>query len=130
MQVIAPLEDSLTPLCSTFPPTRTLTLSYASAASLPFAPPRGVARGIGWPDWGLGIRGVNDRLSLWLLEALAGIEDSARLSETVNGSRIRGIVALDFYKDPDSQCVSSTICELLATMVMLGLTAKTSDWTR
>ncbi|KAJ3815396.1 PLC-like phosphodiesterase [Lentinula aff. lateritia] len=49
----------------------TLSLVYTSAASFPFAAPRPVAQGFGWPNWGFGVEGVNSRLGRWVLDALS-----------------------------------------------------------
>lgn len=69
-----------------FEETRPLTISYLSAAAIPLAPPQLLAKGLGWPSIGLGIEGLNSRLTRWLLELM------------YEGKRIRGIVPIDFYR--------------------------------
>jgi hypothetical protein len=79
-----------------------LTLSFSSAGSIPFALPSFVAKGFGWPNWGLGYRGVNELLRDWLLDRLEaqarGRDSNARPSSTGGGERIRGIVPMDYYR--------------------------------
>jgi len=45
-----------------------------------------MAKGFGWPSWGLGIEGINSRLLGWLLWCLR------------DGRRVRGVVPMDFYR--------------------------------
>lgn len=94
-----------------------------SAASIPFALPPVIARGFGWPKWGLGFEGVNDRVGKWLLGQLSSNNanrrrnsfdddplgctctlskaDDARLAACTDaGPRIRGWVLMDYYEDP------------------------------
>lgn len=78
---------------SQLPVSSNLTLSFASAASIPFALPPLVANGFGWPRWGLGMTGVNQRLKDWLLDCLnVQGEDGDELGV------LRGIVPMDFYR--------------------------------
>ncbi|GHJ87374.1 hypothetical protein NliqN6_3776 [Naganishia liquefaciens] len=72
-------------------PPPALTLSFASAASLPLAPPPLVAHGFGLPSWGLGVRGVNARLREWMLDRLATGQQAPE------EGRLRGIVPVDYY---------------------------------
>ena len=102
-------------------PIPTLSISFTSAASLPLALPPVIARGFGWPKWGLGFEGVNDRVGQWLLFQLSSNNaicqrnlvdrehhkctlteaDNAMLtSRTDPGPRIRGWVLMDYYEDP------------------------------
>ncbi|KAF8556928.1 PLC-like phosphodiesterase [Imleria badia] len=86
-------------------PMPTLSISFTSAASLPLALPPVIARGFGWPNWGLGFEGVNDRVGKWLLAQLsldkASRQHDAKLaSRTDPGPRIRGWVLMDYYEDP------------------------------
>ena len=74
------------------PPMPSLAITYFSASSFPLAPPPTIARGFGWPKWGLGIEGVNARLGKWLLE---------QFSQKREDARIRGWAFLDFYAEPD-----------------------------
>lgn len=48
-------------------PSEALSISFFSAASIPLALPPIVARGLGWPQWGFGFKGVNERAGQWLL---------------------------------------------------------------
>lgn len=94
-------------LVSPFAPTAqpTLPISYFSAASFPLAPPSVVAKGFGWPAWGLGVEGVNSKLGVWLLDKLAGHPvDAEKQSQTVpEEPRIRGWTFLDYYSDSDAE---------------------------
>ncbi|KAJ3893919.1 PLC-like phosphodiesterase [Lentinula edodes] len=63
----------------------TLSLVYTSAASFPFAAPRPVAEGFGWPNWGFGVEGVNSRLGKWVLDALSS---SLGRTQTQSGSNL------------------------------------------
>ena len=67
-----------------------LPLTYFSAASFPLAFPTVIARGFGWPEWGMGVEGVNSRLGRWLLEEM----------DREEGRRIGGWVLLDFCDEP------------------------------
>lgn len=53
-------------------PVPPLKISYFSAAAFPLSLPTMIARGVGWPSWGLGVEGVNVRVGRWLLSLLAG----------------------------------------------------------
>ncbi|KAF8638863.1 hypothetical protein AX17_001919 [Amanita inopinata Kibby_2008] len=79
-----------------------LPVSYFSAASFPLAFPTMIARGFGWPRWGVGVEGVNSRLGKWLLEQLAkGINDEdCELKPSFARCIIRGWAFLDFYAQP------------------------------
>ena len=68
-----------------------LNISFFSAASFPLAFPPTIARGFGWPKWGLGVEGVNGRLGKWLLDRFA--QDGER-------ARIRGWAFMDYYAEP------------------------------
>ncbi|KAJ9105094.1 hypothetical protein QFC20_004380 [Naganishia adeliensis] len=74
-----------------------LTLSFASAASIPLAVPPLIANGLGFPRWGMGFRGVNARLRDWLLDRLEALEGENEEKEDAGGL-LRGIVPMDFYK--------------------------------
>lgn len=84
------------------PPASNLTISFSSAASIPLAVPPLIANGFGWPRWGLGFRGVNDRLKDWLLDRLerAGRLRDQRADKEVQDElgMLRGIIPMDFYK--------------------------------
>lgn len=64
-------EVLLPPTC----PQPTLSITYFSAASFPFALPPTIACGFGWPALGLGVEGVNIRVGRWLLDILTGTEE-------------------------------------------------------
>lgn len=74
-----------------------LTLSFASAASIPLAVPPLIANGLGFPRWGMGFRGVNARLRDWLLDRLEALEGENGEKEDAGGL-LRGTVPMDFYK--------------------------------
>lgn len=65
-----------------------------------------IAKGFGWPEWGLGIEGINSRLEGWLISRL------------MDGKTIRGIVPMDFYREAGSGNAGA-VCELLVLMNML-----------
>lgn len=84
-----------------------------SAASIPFALPPVISRGFGWPKWGLGFEGVNDRVGKWLLDQLGSNNANRRRDSPddeytlrrggdawMAGPRIRGWVLMDYYGDP------------------------------
>ena len=98
----------------------TLAVTYFSAAFFPLALPPVIAKGFGWPAWGLGVEGVNSKLGTWLLDKLAGAEaDTAERGEEalVGGenlkrlstqtasvseeSRLRGWTLLDYYSESE-----------------------------
>ncbi|KAF9484915.1 PLC-like phosphodiesterase [Pholiota conissans] len=95
------------------PPTNTqqplLPITYFSAASFPLAFPPTIAKGFGWPKWGIGIEGVNSRLGKWLLDQLGGTSDAngkgmKEDKEKVSAAeepRIRGWTFLDYYAEPE-----------------------------
>ncbi|RSH92629.1 hypothetical protein EHS25_008074 [Saitozyma podzolica] len=64
----------------------TFTLSFSSASYFPLSCPTTIAKGFGWPSWGLGIEGMNSRLTRWLLERV------------VQGEKVRACVPMDFYR--------------------------------
>ena len=88
----------------------TLGITYFSAARFPLTPPPLIAKGFGWPAWGLGVEGVNTKLGVWLLDKLAGgpqgeaLGFEEGLSQTVlqeeEEPRIRGWTFLDYYSEP------------------------------
>ncbi|KII89292.1 hypothetical protein PLICRDRAFT_40956 [Plicaturopsis crispa FD-325 SS-3] len=95
------------------PPSRTpLAISYFSAASFPLAPPPAIARGFGWPAWGMGVEGVNARVARWAAEQL-GLGDDGDIQSTQrtrdtrrNGEertepRIRGWALMDYCGEPE-----------------------------
>ena len=95
----------------------TLAITYFSAAFFPLALPPVIAKGFGWPAWGLGVEGVNSKLGTWLLdmlagaepdtaeqgeEALGGEERSSSSSQTVSEEpRLRGWTFLDYYSESE-----------------------------
>lgn len=68
-------------------------LAFCSASSFPLACPVTVARGAGWPFWGMGFEGVNSRVGRWILERLSSedIEEKER-------QPLRGWILFDFYR--------------------------------
>lgn len=92
-----------------------LPITYFSAASFPLAVPPVVAKGFGWPGWGLGVEGVNNKLGAWLLDKLAGhpvIEgvDAEKQSQTQE-PRIRGWTFLDYYSESEGENLVSLLVE-------------------
>ncbi|KAL7283011.1 hypothetical protein ACG7TL_002435 [Trametes sanguinea] len=98
------------------PPFPVLNITFFSAASVPLALPPLVAKGFGWPKWGLGIEGVNGRVGAWLLDQLSGDGGQAACGQrskrrrrrrdchgegSVDDVRIRGWAFMDFYAEPD-----------------------------
>jgi hypothetical protein len=93
-----------------------LAIAYMSASAVPFALPPTIARGFGWPNIGLGVEGVNARLTRWALGQLA-MEDEAAIASCVQCKdwelfqrifrqpRVRGWVLLDFFKEPKDSLV-------------------------
>ena len=100
----------------------TLAITYFSAAFFPLALPPVIAKGFGWPAWGLGVEGVNNKLGTWLLDKLdAGVlakqdeeetfldDEKQRLLssspllplEEGEEPRLRGWTLLDFYSESE-----------------------------
>jgi 1-phosphatidylinositol phosphodiesterase len=102
----APLYTAELPV----PRTDALGIAFLSASAIPFALPPTIARGFGWPRFGLGVEGVNARFTRWCLRKLAGSEDSAGRADDVGEAhstgarrcnpRIRGWVLMDFVAEP------------------------------
>ncbi|KAF8626337.1 hypothetical protein AX15_004996 [Amanita polypyramis BW_CC] len=91
-----------------------LPITYFSAASFPLALPTVIARGFGWPQWGLGIEGVNSRLGKWLLEQLCEQAKDGTLADNKlsrDKMSIRGWTFLDFYAEPESRAVIPLLIE-------------------
>jgi 1-phosphatidylinositol phosphodiesterase len=65
---------------------RAFTLSYSSASAFPLALPPVMAKGFGYPSWGLGVEGINSRILGWLLGFIA------------DGRIIKGGVVMDYYR--------------------------------
>ena len=80
------MVDHLLPTLSSTEDLTPFTLSYTSASYFPLSLPTFIAKGFGWPEWGLGVAGVNTRFARWLLECLS------------RGKRVRGCVVMDFYR--------------------------------
>ncbi|KAF8311301.1 PLC-like phosphodiesterase [Clavulina sp. PMI_390] len=84
------------------PPIPSLTMTYTSASSIPFALPPMIALGFGiwWGGWrwgGFGWRGVNERVRDWVLQVLEGDKDEdQRATKTV----IRGWIMMDYVDIP------------------------------
>ncbi|KAI9056956.1 PLC-like phosphodiesterase [Trametes sanguinea] len=107
------------------PPFPVLNITFFSAASVPLALPPLVAKGFGWPKWGLGIEGVNGRVGEWLLHQLSGDGGEAS-SEKRNKQwrrrhyhergadedvRIRGWAFMDYYAEPNYAAVVPLLVE-------------------
>lgn len=94
----------------------TLAISFFSASNFPFALPSTCACGFGWPEWGIGVEGINSRFVRWLLDQLSSSartisdterEDGGNVDEKGNVEKavipepkIRGWALLDFYTEP------------------------------
>ncbi|KAG2075909.1 PLC-like phosphodiesterase [Suillus decipiens] len=85
----------------------TLSISFLSALSIPLAFPPTMARGLGWPQWGIGFEGVNARVGRWLLHQF---DDRGEVD--VDGEpQIRGWALMDFYDDPVGQSIVPLLIE-------------------
>lgn len=102
-------------------PKPVLPITYFSAASFPLAFPPTVAKGFGWPKWGLGVEGVNSKLGGWLLDQLGGDDGVASAPKFIAKSldsekavdskeniklvqaepRVRGWIFLDYFSEPE-----------------------------
>lgn len=80
----------------------TLNITYFSAGSFPLALPATVARGFGWPEWGLGVEGVNSRAGRWLLDQYVGTTSWLGLKTGDRMPLIRGWVFIDFFASPEN----------------------------
>ncbi|WVQ97116.1 hypothetical protein IAU59_004226 [Kwoniella sp. CBS 9459] len=83
------------------------TLSYTSASYFPLSLPTIIAKGFGFPAWGIGVEGINTRFCRYLLGLIT------------DGKRIRATVAIDFYR----QCGTSggnDLADLLVLMNFIG----------
>jgi len=87
-----------------------LNITYLSAASIPLALPQTVARGFGWPSWGMGVEGVNSRVGKVLLEKLA-FNPAKEPGEKGDDKsvKISGWVFMDFFTDPE--CLAPLLVE-------------------
>lgn len=66
-----------------------------------------MAKGFGFPAWGLGVEGLNSRMLGWLLSLVA------------DGRRVRGGIIMDFYRlvgNGGGEKVESGISEILVMM--------------
>lgn len=95
-------------LPSVEPSIPTLSISYFSAASFPFALPTIVARGFGWPSAGFGVEGVNSRVGTWLFDMLSS---GSVMKKGEMAPRIRGWTFLDFYEEPEDQGIVPLLVE-------------------
>ncbi|KAI0355012.1 PLC-like phosphodiesterase [Trametes cingulata] len=105
------------------PPFPVLNITFFSAASFPLAYPPLVAKGFGWPKWGLGIEGVNGRVGKWLLDQLSGDgaaskkrgkkaqKDVQEGPGRVDDVRIRGWAFMDYYAEPEYAAVVPLLVE-------------------
>ena len=76
----------------------TLAISFFSASSFPLASPSAVSRGLGWPQSGVGVEGVNGRLARRLMDILSD-ESGTEIS------RLCGWALLDYYAEPEPALV-------------------------
>jgi 1-phosphatidylinositol phosphodiesterase len=84
-----------------------LSISFLSALSVPLAFPPTMARGLGWPQWGIGFEGVNARVGKWLLDRF----DERGDSDVDEEPRIRGWALMDFFEDPVGQSIVPLLVE-------------------
>jgi 1-phosphatidylinositol phosphodiesterase len=90
---------NLLPPTDTQPPC--LPITYFSAANFPLALPSIVAKGFGWPAWGLGVYGINTLLGKWLLE---------RMGESTV-SNLGGWTLMDYCDEPGETQVVPLLVE-------------------
>ncbi|KAG7086491.1 hypothetical protein E1B28_002440 [Marasmius oreades] len=107
-------------------PKPTLSISFFSASSFPFASPPTIAQGFGWPKLGLGVEGVNSRVGKWLLDMLSksaaenatlherdlssssstALNDNEKtISAQAEEPRLRGWALMDYYNNPEHALV-------------------------
>ncbi|EJU05834.1 PLC-like phosphodiesterase [Dacryopinax primogenitus] len=100
-----------------------LSITFFSAATFPLALPQTVALGFGWPQWNLGVEGVNARFGRWLLEKMAGDNvfpmnsGQPRAGQTDSEKRLSGWTLLDFYEWP---LLEAGIVPLLVELNFIG----------
>lgn len=90
-----------------------------------------MAKGFGWPKWGLGIEGVNSRLGKWLLDQMGGGVpaavnlDQEKVPRSVDQEpRIRGWSFLDYYSEPED----GQVVPLLVECNFLGRKSGEEGW--
>jgi 1-phosphatidylinositol phosphodiesterase len=74
-----------------------------------------VAKGFGWPRWGLGFRGVNERFRDWILDQIEREWWEGRdrwRGEGADYFRLRGIIPMDFYRSAQLTDVLITLNSL------------------
>jgi 1-phosphatidylinositol phosphodiesterase len=98
--------------------TDALGIAFLSASAIPFALPPTIARGFGWPRFGLGVEGVNARFTRWCLRKLAGAEQGRC------DPRIRGWVLMDFVAEP------SDMVGIMIELNWRGRVVGEEGWTR
>jgi 1-phosphatidylinositol phosphodiesterase len=81
-----------------------LNIVFFSAASFPLALPPLIAKGFGWPKWGFGVEGVNERFGKWLVDVLGSEVDKDRDEVPVKGEekRLQGWAMMDYYGSEES----------------------------
>lgn len=79
-----------------------LSITFFSAASIPFALPSTIARGFGWPQWGLGVVGVNERAAEWLLRIFLRGSRSHSLLQSLPHSRLHSPIVSKADKQGDN----------------------------
>jgi len=92
------------------PPVPVLSIAFFSAASFPLALPPTIANGLGWPEWGLGIEGVNSRVGRWLLSMLGSTKETSAgpgksHKHDISDTRIRGWAFMDFFAQSEDPVV-------------------------
>ena len=112
-----------------------LPITFFSAVNVPLALPPMVAKGFGWPDWGLGFYGVNTLLGKWLLEEIGttnclnkkySLDRDLEKNEDnfAEEPRIRGWTFLDYYSEPET----SQVVPLLVECNFLGRKDGEEGW--
>ncbi|KAJ1310467.1 hypothetical protein OPQ81_007200 [Rhizoctonia solani] len=109
-----------------------LGITFLSAAGGALSLPPFCALGVGWPEWGMGVEGMNSRVGRWLINRLTSAEvrnaDSERerwslsseseellgkgskILETLDDDSepslpIRGWIFMDYFSEPDGALV-------------------------
>ncbi|VDB96578.1 unnamed protein product [Peniophora sp. CBMAI 1063] len=95
-------------------PMPVLSISFFSAAS-PLAVPPLVATGWGWPSIGLGVEGVNSRISRFLLRQLGmaarRVAPDEEPKAPTDEPLIRGWTFIDFYRLPSGSAIVPLLVE-------------------
>ncbi|WWC86044.1 uncharacterized protein L201_000915 [Kwoniella dendrophila CBS 6074] len=86
----------------------TFTLSFLSASYFPLSLPTIIAKGFGFPSWGLGIEGINSRMMKWLLD------------KYLKGEKVNACLLIDFYRQYGGNDIDNGLAELLIQMNFTG----------